>query len=284
MGFEGSLEKLVFSDLDGTLLDEEYSFEKSLKGINALEEHGIPLIFCTSKTKSENLYYLKRLGKQSLFIAENGSLINIPFSFCEEEELERVVRVVGKEAEIRRSEEGFEIILGKDYEELRKALKESSKKLGIKVKGFGDMGEEEVAKVTGLPIELARLAKEKRFNESFLLEEKEKLEELRNDLEKKGISLVEGSRFLNIYGKNASKGKAVSLFVRIYERLRGKKVRSYGIGDGKNDRSMLLAVDRGFLLLNLKGRFAFEEEGVVKINLKNGEGFSYVVENFILKE
>jgi len=43
---------VVFTDLDGTLLERKtYSAAKSRKAINELKKMGIPLIFCSSKTK-----------------------------------------------------------------------------------------------------------------------------------------------------------------------------------------------------------------------------------------
>lgn len=48
------LHYVVFTDLDGTLLDSEtYSCEKSLAMINRLKESGTPLIFCSAKTRVE---------------------------------------------------------------------------------------------------------------------------------------------------------------------------------------------------------------------------------------
>ena len=45
---------LVFTDLDGTLLDHEtHSFKRALPAIKILKEKNIPLIFSTSKTRAE---------------------------------------------------------------------------------------------------------------------------------------------------------------------------------------------------------------------------------------
>jgi hypothetical protein len=45
---------VVFSDLDGTLLDHEtYSFDAARPGLDALKSRGIPLILASSKTRAE---------------------------------------------------------------------------------------------------------------------------------------------------------------------------------------------------------------------------------------
>ena len=45
---------LVFTDLDGTLLDHHsYSYEEAMPAVRALVEAGSPLIFNSSKTAAE---------------------------------------------------------------------------------------------------------------------------------------------------------------------------------------------------------------------------------------
>jgi mannosyl-3-phosphoglycerate phosphatase len=45
---------IIFTDLDGTLLDySTYSFEKALPALQLVRERDIPLIICSSKTAKE---------------------------------------------------------------------------------------------------------------------------------------------------------------------------------------------------------------------------------------
>ena len=76
------LHYVVFTDLDGTLLDSEtYSYEKSLAMINRLKESGTPLIFCSAKTRVEQEVYRSELGLFHPFIVENGSAIFTPRAY-----------------------------------------------------------------------------------------------------------------------------------------------------------------------------------------------------------
>ena len=59
---------IVFTDLDGTLLDSVYSFRKALPALKAVKEKNIPLILCSSKTRAEIEHCRK------------NSEINIPLS------------------------------------------------------------------------------------------------------------------------------------------------------------------------------------------------------------
>ncbi|MDO8862561.1 HAD hydrolase family protein [Haliea sp. E1-2-M8] len=70
---------LVFSDLDGSLLDHrDYSFRAALPGLEALREREIPLIFCSSKTRAEIEPLRARLDNRDPFIVENGAAVFIP--------------------------------------------------------------------------------------------------------------------------------------------------------------------------------------------------------------
>ncbi|MCK5421566.1 MAG: HAD-IIB family hydrolase, partial [Deltaproteobacteria bacterium] len=69
---------MVFTDLDGTLLEHEtYSSEAAIPAINALKEKNIPLIFCTSKTRAEIEEIQFQLKNIHPFISENGGAIFI---------------------------------------------------------------------------------------------------------------------------------------------------------------------------------------------------------------
>ena len=70
---------LVFTDLDGTLLDHyTYSAKPALEALNVLKAHGIPVIFNTSKTAVECQAISASLGLCDPFVVENGSAIYYP--------------------------------------------------------------------------------------------------------------------------------------------------------------------------------------------------------------
>lgn len=70
---------LVFSDLDGTLLDSHsYDWQPAAPWLSRLREANVPVILCSSKTSAEMLYLQKTLGLQGLpLIAENGAVIQL---------------------------------------------------------------------------------------------------------------------------------------------------------------------------------------------------------------
>lgn len=70
---------LIFTDLDGTLLDSHsYDWQPAAPWLNRLREAGVPVILCSSKTSAKMLYLQKNVGLQGLpLIAENGAVIQL---------------------------------------------------------------------------------------------------------------------------------------------------------------------------------------------------------------
>jgi len=76
---------VIFTDLDGTLLDAEtYSYEAARPALAMLKKRQIPVVLCTSKTRAETEAIARRLGLKHPFIVENGGAIFIPqgYFFC----------------------------------------------------------------------------------------------------------------------------------------------------------------------------------------------------------
>jgi len=230
---------VLFTDLDGTLLDARtYSFDKAMPALDAVRERRIPLIFVSSKTRAEIEVYRKRLDNGHPFISENGGGIYLPagyFPFHVSDD--------------RR--DGYEIIsLGSPYGEIRKRFAQMRERLGIAVRGFGDMSAEEVAALTGLTIEDARLAKQRDYEEPFVFPDKPEDRFLR-EIEGEKLRWTQG-RFFHLMGDH-HKGRAVNIVRRLYERRDGP-VMTVGIGDSLNDLPFLLAVDRPVLVKKESGR------------------------------
>ena len=69
---------IIFTDLDGTLLDREtYSFEPAQSALHLIKQKGIPLILSTSKTRAEIELYRKRLENK----AEDKTGVFLHFGF-----------------------------------------------------------------------------------------------------------------------------------------------------------------------------------------------------------
>lgn len=232
-----NMKYIVFTDMDGTLIDHDtYSYEAAKPALDALKEQGIPLIFCTSKTRAELEVYVKELDISHPFISENGGAIFIPHNYFDVEYASS-----GKVGD-------YDVIeLGTGYDKLRQVLEDIRAAVNFEIIGFGDLDDVGVSEDTGLDIESARLAKIREYDEAFRLGESgdtpEAAKRLIELIKSHGLSHTRGGRYWHIIGDN-DKGKAVTILSAIYRRqFAADEVKTIGLGDSQNDLPMLQAVD-----------------------------------------
>lgn len=249
------MQLIVFTDLDGTLLDAEtYSFEPALPAVEMLKEMGIPLIFCSSKTRAEIEEVQKRLGNIHPFISENGGAVFVP------------KRYFGFAFPHSAARDGYYIVeLGARYAELRTILKRIAHEKGAEIRGFGDMAPDEIAGLTGLSLEQAHLAKRREYDEPFVIESGDEAE-VTAGIRQKGYQVTRG-RFLHITGRS-DKGRAVTLLKGLY-RKKYDDIRTLALGDGQNDVPMLEKVDIPILVKKLNN---MHEPGINIHRLRRADG------------
>lgn len=219
---------VVFSDLDGTLLDHKsYSFEPARPALALLSARGIPLILASSKTEAEMRPIAVAMGIDHPMIVENGAGTAFPGE---------------ADATSAAPDDG--------YAALRSVICALPRPLREKFQGFGDWSDEEVARRTGLPLEAARMAKARRFSEPglFLGDDSEK-NELRQCLEEKGYLAVEGGRFLTVMPKTSKSERMAEITAR-YASEFGEAITTIALGDAPNDLAMLEAADTGVIIAN----------------------------------
>lgn len=215
--------KLIFTDLDGTLLDRDtYSFEPARPALERLRRLGIPWILVTSKTRAETEFWRGALGNQHPFIVENGAAAVIPEGYF------------GPSTPSR-------LEWGRPYAELVAALEEAARETRCAVRGFHGMTVDEVAAVCNLSPEQAALAKQREYDEPFELLDPSREGPLVEALERRGLRVSRGGRFYHASGP-ADKGQAVLALKRLYEDRSGP-VTTIGLGDALNDLAFLRVVD-----------------------------------------
>ena len=72
---------LIFADIDGTILDDQYNSAEVQPIINDLISFQTSIILTSSKTKAEIEFYREKLGINEPFVVENGSAIIIPKNY-----------------------------------------------------------------------------------------------------------------------------------------------------------------------------------------------------------
>jgi mannosyl-3-phosphoglycerate phosphatase len=223
--------KVLFTDLDGTLLDRDnYSYEEAAPALEELRRQRVPVVFCSSKTCAELEYWRMRLENHHPFIAENGGAIFVP------------ERYFPFPIPYTRKYSDYEVIeLGSPYVELLDCLVTASAESDCRVLGFHLMTTAEISLHSGLPFEQALLAKKREYDEPFLILDLERAPLLLNAIETCGKQWTRGGRFYHILGRS-HKGRAVRTLTDIYHKLREPLV-TIGLGDRFNDAALLNSVD-----------------------------------------
>src|SRR4249920_70307 len=241
---------IVYTDLDGSLLDgTTYSYEAASPALAALREQGIPLILVSSKTRAEMEPLRQHLDHRDPFIVENGGAVYIPDGLFEFP-FERM-----------RTRSPYQVIeLGLPYHMLRDVLKQIEDAVETPLHGFGDLSVEAIMQVTGLPHAEAVLAKQREYDEPYLLEGPQALvEEVCRQIVTRGLRWTKGGRLFHMMGDN-DKGEAASVLLRCYhrqQRMRGhvERIETVGIGDSINDAPLLAIVDYPILVQKPDGSY-----------------------------
>jgi mannosyl-3-phosphoglycerate phosphatase len=227
------IKKVVFADLDGTFLNEQYEYADTKPIVDKLCASGCAVVFCSSKTRQEIEFYRKAAGINEPFISENGAAIFIPKHYF------------SHDYNCHKTPHYSIIRLGTPYQTLRKKLSEIKEKTSAKIVGFGDMNLQELAFDTGLPLPMARLAQKREHDEPFrIIEGKQAF--ILNAIKKEGLKCTQGGRYFHLTGDN-DKGKAVNVLKHLYNQAFGQ-TQTFGVGDGPNDLPMLKAVDKPFFI------------------------------------
>lgn len=236
---------VVFTDLDGTLLDHDtYSWAEAVPGLELLSKANVPLIFCSAKTRLEQEFYRRALDVHDPFVVENGGAILIEPGYFPQPPPAASER------------DGLLAIkLGRSRAAIRRAVRRVREELGIPFRGYGDLRLDEIAALTGLDLDAARRARLREYEETIvtLLSTSQKLR-IAASLAARGLHLTQGARFHAVSAGN-DKGRAVQTLMELY-RARNPGIRCAGIGDSWNDRSLLEAVDVPLLVQRPGRRWA----------------------------
>ncbi len=254
---------VVFTDLDETLLDREgYGFEAARPALEEVRRRGIPLVLCTSKTAAETLHFQRLLGAGGPFVVEAGGGVWVPKGCFD--------ALPGKPVD-RGAHELLPLAAGR--EEVLRGMRHLKAVTADSIRGFEEMTAAEIAGETGLPIELARLSKEREFDEPFRFtrREAEFAERLPAAAAARGLRVSRGGRYWHLHG-DTDKGRAVEFLMALYRGRLGA-IRTIAVGDSGIDLPMLAAVDVPIAVRRQDGTHdAALEAGVRGLRRTEGKG------------
>ena len=233
-GFSGEargMALIIFTDLDGTLLDsEDYDYRAAIPMLEKLKAQQVPVVPVTSKTRAEVEALRQELNLSAPFIVENGSGV-----FISREQHFAVANL--------EQQAGYYVKrLGCTYREARRGLDAIATALNQNLQGFGDLAEAEIEQLTGLTLDAVKRAKMREFSEPFITPQSVDLEQLERVAQQQGFRVLVGDRFSHLLGSGAGKGRATRWLIERYLNALAPAV-TVGLGNSPNDLEMLETVD-----------------------------------------
>lgn len=213
---------IIFSDLDGTLLDHKtYTFDPALEALSVIKSRQIPLILSSSKTRAEIERIQSHLTLKDPFIFENGSGVfydNQVVSF------------------------------GINLTEIHNKIIPLQKTFNFNC--YSLLTIEQAIHYTGLTEEEAMLSQQRQFSEPIIwLDDEERKNDFLEKIHQLGLNATQGGRFLTI-SSHHDKAKALKWIKNSLENDYQTKFISIALGDGENDISMINACDIKILIKN----------------------------------
>lgn len=264
---------LVFSDLDGTLLDHHsYSFSAAQGMLNWLREHNVPVIPVTSKTRVEVRALRDQMRLKGPYVIENGAALYVPD--------EAPYAAQAQNEGLTQQEGEWVKAFAPPRAQWLRWLNHVAEQLPNAFTCFSWLGDAGIASATGLSEEHAHLANRRDYSEPVLWQgsdaEKQRFMRL---AERQGYSVIEGGRFLHVTS-GYDKGQALRWLARFYEKTAqnlaahaqqehsDRPVYTIALGDSGNDVDMLEAADLAFVIRSPVKSFP---EGIQAANLHYSE-------------
>ena len=225
---------IIFTDLDGTLLNEEsFTFRQIITFIkNLLKFDNFFIFFISSKTKEEMINLRKKMNINVPLIYENGAgIYDLKCCNLIKEPLKK------------------NIVLAR--QKIKEIKKKTNLFLGLKsnIRFLDSMDIKEVKRILGLPMDEIQFATDRKFSRLFLFNGRDsilknlKIQAMENDL-----SINKGGRVYSI-SDNFTKADA---FKFVKKKIKKKYPHSsfIGLGDSENDLMLLESVDYACIVKN----------------------------------
>jgi len=252
----------IVTDLDGTLMDEDYDISPAKKTLKMLEELNIPVIPCTSKTASEVRHFRKENALTDPFIVENGAAIYGCY-------------------ETNSSE--WELILGRSYKELKIILFNISKEVNFVLTPLNDLGNNEIFELTGLSGQSITRALDRHWSVPFLNPPDDIFEKVKLICHSYNVHVFKGNRMSHLLSSESHKGQAVN---KLKLHLKNHDVKIIGLGDSQNDLPLLEYADISIVIPGKNGPNKYLQNGIdngsfLLANAPHAEGWSNTIEGVI---
>ncbi|MCG9734729.1 HAD-IIB family hydrolase [Pseudoalteromonas shioyasakiensis] len=231
---------LIFTDLDGTLLDHDsYECEVIKPFLAKLNDTGVNVIFNTSKTFAEVTDIQKGLDHHQPFIVENGAAVYIPKDYFK-------VKPIGCD-----EYKGYwRFAMTQSTDKLHEDLKQYAIQFSHCVRLFSQFSAQEIAELTGLPVDKSELALQRQYSDPVCFSgSDEEKQGLIDAMSQAGYEVLVGGRFIHLT-KGNNKGLAQKWLLNQFKKAYRNPFTVIALGDSQNDVAMLKAADTAILINN----------------------------------
>lgn len=237
-------QKIVFTDIDGTLIDMYTGkFKGTDRLIKILIKNRVPVVLCSAKTRSEQEYIRANLGLSDPFIIENGGAVVIPDGYFDDQELNMYTM-----------KDGYHLIeIGGRSSEIKEKLSRIRKEFKIEFKGASDLTPNELSKKLNMSLPFAKRMSRREYGETILEIDHQDLNRFIKICKENGLKVIHGGRYVDITLGN-DKGKATQVLIDLFKKkYLPRDVIFIGFGDSENDLPMLKLMDRPVLVQRTDG-------------------------------
>ncbi|GAA66548.1 HAD-IIB family hydrolase [Pseudoalteromonas sp. BSi20429] len=237
---DDTLQPIIFTDLDGTLLDHaDYNTNNISELLQQLQNAHIPVVFNTSKTFCEVIELKNDLNIQQPFIVENGAAVFIPEDYFE-------LKPIG----CKKIGAYWCYAMAKPLSSLLDDLNTLKADYKAHYKLFSDLSSEQISELTGLDDAQARRAQTRDYSDPlYWYGNDELLTAFVNDVEALGYDIKIGGRFIHI-AKNTDKSAAQQWLVKQFTHHFRKPLTVIALGDSDNDKQMLEHANIAIIIAN----------------------------------
>ena len=238
-----TMQKVIFTDIDGTLLDSHFpDIKKMKKLVEKTLQNGIHLIFCSSKTELEQNKIKSKIELHEPFIVENGGATIVPVDYFKKSKI----------AHSKTLNKNYIIETGGSAYTIRTLLKKIRLEHDLNFKVVSELSIPELTKIANIPRDFASRMMKRKYSETIVQIDTDDIPEFANIVEKVGLKMIPGDQYFDITLGN-DKGTAVKILIDIFRNEYENNVIFFGIGNSKNDESMLSLMHLPILVQKVNG-------------------------------